>query len=160
MHASPLPPALRSVLILLLLGLAGCYSVERTERPLTLRVESEPPGAEIAVSTAGGGDALRLGRAPIQLPGLLLVQKEFVNGAVDYWLADPEGHLPKNPAKPPYASRPYLVGSHYPLDLRFAAALQGRTAQTRVEIDRGLLERLFQKNLSTLTVRLKLPGGS
>src|SRR5687767_1142520 len=97
---------------------AGCTSVERHERALALDVRTTPPGAAVTAAIAGReGEARKpLGKAPLTIPGLVIVRKVYPNGTKDYWLYDGAAALPANSAKPSYATPAYTAGALYPLD--------------------------------------------
>jgi hypothetical protein len=130
----------------LALAIAGCMSVERHERALALEFRTTPPGAAVAVAPASHPkDVKKLGTAPIQIEGLVIVRKTYLNGTSDYWLYDGLAALPPNPEKPPYATPAYAAGGDYPLVLEVVASLDAHAeARTTLTVDRARLERLFE----------------
>jgi len=149
--------------------LAGCFSVEREERPCALGFASAP-GATVHVRpvnptvTADPSEVVAwrsLGSAPVEVTGLVIVRKEFVSGSIDYWLEDRGAALPPHPDKPSFASRPYIVGNDYPLLLDVEARRPGvPTATSRVRIDAADLERAYGEGKLTFEVPFSSPRGA
>ena len=140
--------------------LPACYSVDRGERPLSIRVESYPSGASISVRcTSAEGDtatAVPLGRAPLTVERLSVVRKVFVSGEADYWLRDYARKMPANSSKPPYASPAYLSGNDYPYRLAFTGTLEGASATATIVIDREAMRRAYEAGEGTIQVKLNV----
>ncbi len=136
---------------------AGCRGFEYKEHPLTLKIDTVPPGATIAASTPVEGGTRLLGIAPVMIDSLAIVRRRYPSGAVDYWLRDAEHRLPPHPAKPNWSSGAYLAGNDYPLQITFAASLgDGSRATRRLLFDRALLRRLFEQEQRELSLKLEL----
>jgi hypothetical protein len=115
----------------------------------------------VTAAIAGGSEARPLGRAPIEVPKLTIVRKEFPSGAVDFWLMDGGGTLPTNDAKPAFASPEYSAGNEYPLDLVFTATLAGfEPTVEKVKIDRSTLQFLSDHKRPEFGIAIRLKHGA
>ncbi len=136
---------------------AGCAEVERFEKPVSLILETDPPGAIVAVTASDEAKPKLLGEAPSERTGLFVVSKRYPSGVVDYWLLDKTSTLPPNPDKPSFASPLYSAGNDYPFTLTFVAALPGRKpATSHIVIDRARLREMFESSNPSLRIELLL----